>query len=121
MEMTNKGGLSYWVPVSEHEVVAITSYSKWEQAYRVFSNIYTEYFPSRSNELIQYNHVIFTASQTFSWDNVHRYDHNFRMHMAQHQNQNWGVILQQAWSMFLKDKINYQCGKTNFGGGKYLE
>ena len=32
--------------------------------------------------------------------------------MARHPNRNWGVILQQAWSMFLKDKV------SQFSGGR---
>ena len=116
MEMVNKGGFSYWVPVSDHENVAINSYARWEQAFRVFSNIYTEFFPLRSNELIQYNHIIHTTSQTFSWDNVYRYDREFRVHMSRHQNRNWGVILQQAWSMFLKDKIGHYSGNRTPSG-----
>ena len=70
MEMINKGGMSYWVPVSDQESTVISNYSKWEQAFRVFSNIYTDYHPSRAGELIQYNHIIHTASQTFVWENV---------------------------------------------------
>ena len=62
MEMVNKGGLSYWMPVTDRDNTAITSYSRWEQAFRVYSNLYTEYFPNRSNELIQYNHIIHTAA-----------------------------------------------------------
>ena len=78
IEMVNRGGLSYWIPISDRDNVSISSYSKLEQAFKVFSNIYTEYFPSRSSELIQYNHIIHTAAQTFAWDNVYRYDHEFR-------------------------------------------
>ena len=65
MEMINKGGMSYWVPVSDREVSSINGFNKWEQAFRVFSNIYTSYHPDRAGELIQYNHVIHTAAQNF--------------------------------------------------------
>ena len=49
MEMVNKGGLSFWVPVAKRENTAISSFGKWEQAFRVFSNIYTSFHPSLSN------------------------------------------------------------------------
>ena len=63
MEMVNRGGLTYWLPVSDQEVTSISSYIKWEQAFRVFSNIYTDFHPhKKSSELIQYNHIIHTAS-----------------------------------------------------------
>ena len=41
MEIVNKGDMSYWIPAGEKEVTAISSYMKWEQAFRVISNIYT--------------------------------------------------------------------------------
>ena len=108
MEMVNRNGLSYWVPVADFELTAISNFSKWEQAFRVFSNIYTSYHPARAGELIQYNHIIHTASQTYIWDNVYRYDREFRIHMSKHHlNRSWAVILQQAWTMFLKDRLNY--------------
>ena len=106
-EMVNRGGMSYWVPVADREMTTISSFIKWEQAFRVFSNIYTSFHPARAGELIQYNHIIHTASQSFSWENVYRYDREFRTHMSRHHlKHSWAVILQQAWSMFLKDRVN---------------
>ena len=106
MEMINRGGMSYWVPVSERENTSISSFGKWEQAFRVFSNVYTAYHPSKAGKLIQYNHVIHTASQTFLWENVYKYDREFRIHMIKHHlRHSWAVILQQAWLIFLKDKV----------------
>ena len=106
MEIINRGGLTYWVPASDREITSISSYGKWKQAFRVFSNIFTQHFPDKAGELIQYNHIIHTASQSFSWENVYRNDLEFRLHISKHHpNRSWSVILQQAWSMFLKDKI----------------
>ena len=74
MEMINKDGKPYWIPVAEKDVTSITSFPKWEQAFRVYSDIFIAANPSRAQELIQYNHIIYTASLTFHWDNVYRYD-----------------------------------------------
>ena len=121
MEMINKNGMTYWVPVADHETTTIGSYAKWEQAFRVFSNIYTYFHPNRAGELIQYNHIIHTASQTFVWENVYHYNREFCIHMScHHLVRSWSVILQ-AWSMCLKDKLqgnnlptnSYQGGNTN--------
>ena len=123
MEMVSKGGMSYWVPLADRENSTISSFFKWEQAFRVFANVYTESYPGKAGELIQYNHVIQTATQTFSWDNVYRYDREFRIHMSKHHlTRSWAIILQQAWSMFLKDKVGQggtPDGKANgfFTGG----
>ena len=116
MEIVNRGGMSYWVPLADRDNVSINSFYKWEQAFRVYSNIYTYYHPERAGELIQYNHVIYTASQTYAWDNVYRYDREFRTHMNRHHlNRGWAVILQQAWSMYLKDRVP---GNSFSGGSK---
>ena len=74
MELISKGGSTYFVPVSEREIVGggITNFTKWEQAFRVYSNIFTKAYPDRASELIQYNQLIFTASLSFTWDNVYR-------------------------------------------------
>ena len=46
---------------------------------------------------------------SFTWDNVYTYDHEF---------QRCGIILQQAWSICLKDKISHH-GMGGAGSGKF--
>ena len=46
----------FYVP-ADRDSTATTNFSKWEQAFRVYSNIYTRTYPTKSTELIQYNHV----------------------------------------------------------------
>ena len=82
MEMINKGGMNYWLLVSDREAVSINSYIRWEQAFHVFNNIYTEFHLHKAGELIQYNHIIHTASQTYVWENVYRYDREFRQRVT---------------------------------------
>ena len=67
MEMINKRGQSYWVPVQDREVTLINSLTKWEQAFRVYAEIYCNKHPRRATELIQYNHVISTAARSYTW------------------------------------------------------
>ena len=113
MEMINQGGMSFWVPVSDCDNQSINSFSRWELAFRIFSKIFTSFHPSKAGELIQYNHTIYTAAQTFPWDNVYRYDREFRLHMSRYPLQrSWAIILQQAWSMFLKDKVSNTPGQN---------
>ena len=103
---------------------SIGSFARWEQSFRVFSNIYIRQFPQRASELIQYNHVIHTASMTYSWNNVYAYDIDFRLHMARHPQRSWSVILQQAWNLRLKDRHEFgdrrhhSNGSNNQGSGK---
>ena len=103
MEMIYKNGKTFWSPVSVS--VYINSFAKWEQAFRVFSNIYCKANPQRAAELIEYNHIIHTISLQFMWDNVYMYDREFRMHMARNPCRSWAMILQQAWALRLRDRL----------------
>ena len=104
-EMVIRDGKTYWIPASSHESRAISGFNRWEQAFRVFSDIYMKAHPQRASELVQYCHLIHTAAQTFTWENVYMYDKDFRLHMSKHPKRSWSIILQQAWSVRLKDKI----------------
>ena len=120
MELISKGGQTFSVPVVDHEVSGITSFSKWEQAFRVFSKIQRFILSSfQASELISYNQVICTASQSFAWENVYHYDKEFRLHIANFPLRSWSVILQQAWMMCLKDRIHSNFNTFNKGGGKH--
>ena len=52
------------------------------------------------------------------------YDREFRTHLASYPERSWAIILQQAWSMYLKDRINnshsngFDQGKQNSKGKK---
>ena len=39
MEIVCRGGATFFIPASDCDNVSITNFSKWEQAFRVFSNI----------------------------------------------------------------------------------
>ena len=106
LEIVNRGGQTFFVPVDRDSGGGITSFNKWEQAFRIFSNVYLKSNPSRATELIQYNHTIFTASNTYLWENVYQYDRDFRMHLSSFPSRSWAIILQQAWAMHLKDQID---------------
>ena len=106
LQLIIKNGQTFWVPLHEGKHT-INNFQKWEQAFRVYSDIYTRQHPGRASELIQYNHIISTISLQFSWDNVYDYDKDFRLHLERHPHQNWSVILQQAWTMRLKDRLTH--------------
>ena len=69
-------------------------------------------YPHRASELVQYCHLIHTASQSFTWKNVYMYDKDFRLNMAKHTNRSWSIILQQAWAVRLKEKIKFAGNST---------
>ena len=104
-ELVVRGGSTFFAPVSDRDATTISNFSKWEQAFRIYSNILTRAYPGKASDLIQYNHIIYTASLSFAWDNVYHYDKEFRMHISKFPQRSWAIILQQAWSMCLKDKL----------------
>ena len=115
LQIVKREGQTFFVP-SDRESSGITNFSKREQAFRIYSNIFSREHPDRAAELIQYNHVIFTASSTYLWDNVYTYDREFRMHMGEYPQRSWAIILQQAWTMCLKDRIHYN-NQARFNSG----
>ena len=104
MEMFVKNGRTFWMPVNNG--VNINNFGHWEQAFRVFSNIYCRANPQRATELIEYNNVIHSISLSYVWDNVYTYDKEFRLHMVRNPRRSWSVILQQAWSLRLRDRLS---------------
>ena len=90
LEIVNKGGQMYFVPAGERDYGnTISNFHRWEQAFRVYSNIYLRSNPDRVTELIQYNHIICTASQTYLWENVYNYNREFRMHLSNFPGRSW--------------------------------
>ena len=112
LELVHRGGQTFFVP-ADKDTSGIDSFHKWEQAFRIYSNIYSLEHPERAAEWIQYNHIIFTASVSYVWENVYTYDKEFHMHMSLFPDQNWAIILQQAWAMYLKDRVPKVLGTTN--------
>ena len=52
MELISKGGQTFFVLAADRENAGITNFHKWEQAFRIYSNIYLKALPIRSTELI---------------------------------------------------------------------
>ena len=116
-EIVSWNSQTFFQPVGDREMTNITSLVKWEQAFRVFSTIYTAAHPHKATELIQYNHTIHYACQYYVWDNVYSYDKDFRVHLANHPERSWGIILQQAWTMRLQDRVNSRIFQYKQGTG----
>ena len=116
-KMVIKGGRSYYVPAQE--TTSISNFLKWEQAFRVYSDIYTRVHPKRAAELIQYNHVIHSISLSYTWNNVYAYDVDFRIHMGKHPARSWAIILQMSWSFRLQDKIRH--GEISYNGNRHFK
>ena len=103
--LVNKGQGQPWLaPAADAESQGITSYIKWHQAFRIYSEILTSKYPEKVHELLQYEHTIHTASLTYAWINVYNYDKVFRLHISEFPDRTWAVILSQAYNTNLKDR-----------------
>ena len=116
LQLFNNNGKPELRFVTESETIG--SFSKWEQAFRIFSTIYTDKFPERAKQLLQYNHIIFSAALTYVWSNIYEYDIDFRLHMSDNPGRNWGIILQQAWTLHMKENIWNSGGRSVGSGGQ---
>ena len=103
LELVNLNGKPSFRSINEGEI--INNFGKWEQAFRVFSTIYTDAHPHKAKELIQYNHIIYSTALTWIWSNVYAYDIAFRIHISENPGRNWGIMLEQAWSVRLIERI----------------
>ena len=65
----------------------------------------TTQYPDKATQLLQYNHTIHTASTSYVWYNIYSYDKEFWHHIAHHPTRSWNVMLQQAWTMLIKDRL----------------
>ena len=110
LEFVTRNGMTYLTPVGDKDGTNINSYIKWEQAFHIYSNVLTSQFPEKSSELLQYNHMIHTASMSYLWENVYSYDKELRHHISHHPYRAWNVLLMQAWTMLLKDRLRHDTG-----------
>ena len=63
---------------------------------------------------------------SYVWENVYAYDKDFHIHMSRNPNRNWSIILQQAWSLCLLDRLGGsslhlgtgQVSKSDYSEGK---
>lgn len=106
LQVVHQEGNTFFVPVRDQEIKEINSYKTWEVAFRVFMGIFNLYWPDRMQELLQYSHIIQTASQNHPWENVYNYDISFREIMTGQPNTHWGVISQQTWTLEFGDRDN---------------
>ena len=105
LEIINKEGHSYFVPTSDREIPMINSFKRLEQAFRIFSGIYTKTRPDRVQQLYQYVDAISTAAENFVWDNVYTYDQLFHQLITEYPHRSWGIIYTHGWNMILNDHL----------------
>ena len=115
MELVNRDGATYFVPMASDNDQRISNIRKWEQAFRVYATVHTRANPSRAGEIWQYIYTINLAANAYAWENVASYDYTFRQLMSQYPGRSWSTIYQQMWSLTMHDPISRQGGGSNPG------
>ena len=98
LEWVHHEGSTFLAPVSDR-MNKMSSFRKWEQAFRIYATVYCGANPHRSREVWQYVSVINTASSSFMWDNIYEYDTSFRHLMAFNASRSWAVAYNQMWNI----------------------
>ena len=93
----------------------ISSFCKWEQAFRIYATIYCGAHPQRAREIWQYITVINTASTAYYWDNVYNYDITFCHLMAFNPSRSWAITYNQMWNLSMHDPLPKNSRGSNFG------
>ena len=132
MSLFHKEGETYFAPMQEKRQ-KINNIHAWDKAFRVFVAIYTEEFPQKTTELMQYVQNIHHAAGKYRWDNVAYYDYVFRKLMEQYPQRSWAKTYTQGWTFAMceplqnrnpdhgtnfsnrKDKKNKVCWRFNRG------
>ena len=114
MQLINRDGRTLWVPAVDKDLPVINSFRKWEQAFQVYSCIYTLAHPDRAHEIFQYMDTIAHAAYSFIWDNVYQYDQTFRHLIVMFPKCSWAVIYTHGWNHITA--LN-PCNMNNNGNG----
>lgn len=98
IEFTSRGGRTFFVPTGDKEGKTISSYRKWEAAFRVFEEIYLSNHQNRARQLVRYRFLIEDMASTWVWENVARYERRHRYLMQSSKNRDWSVPYDKAKS-----------------------
>ena len=114
LEWVHRDGGTFLVPAKKQS--RISSFRKWEQAFRVFAMIYCGKNPHRAHEIWQYISVINTAASSFIWDNIYQYDVKFRQLMQFNPSRSWAITYNHMWNLTMRDPLPARFNNKGFNG-----
>ena len=79
----------------------VSSVHSWTSAFLIFSAIYLQAHPTRSQEILKYGHMIRTAASRFGSWGWRDYDIQFRMRMQAHPERSWATIDAELWALYV--------------------
>ena len=101
-QWVHKDGESYWQEVVNKDS-KVNNFRKWELGFRIYAQVFSQVNPHRGAEIWQYVDTIQDAASHFQWDNVARYDYNFRQLMEKRPERCWGTTNTQLWTKCMKN------------------
>ena len=108
-----------YLPVPAQRDNKISSFRKWEQAFRAYATIYCGANPHRSKEIWQYISVINTAASAYYWENMYKYDITFRHLMAFNPSRSWAITYNQMWNLSMRDPLPKGNKQANHFNGNH--
>ena len=78
-----------FLPASDNEQARINSFEKWEEAFRIYTSIFTKANPHKTIEIFQHIDNIKGATKDFTWDSIVQYNEKFRELMSTFPMRNW--------------------------------
>ena len=117
LEVVTKDGHAFLAPQREEK--RINGIRRWDQAFRVYTTIFTHANPERASEIWQHVHVIHTATTTYNWANVSLYDFMFRQLMASKPWRSWAKTDNQGWNLALREPAIRAGGMGNTATSNY--
>ena len=113
ISLFHKEGETYFAPALERRN-KITNIHAWDKAFRVYLAVYTEEFPKRTGEIMQYVQNIHHAASKYKWDNVAYYDFVFRHLMEQFPERSWAKTYTQGWTYAMCEPLTQKSTQENF-------
>ncbi len=78
----------------------INSIHSWTSAFLVFSSVYLQAHPHRTQELLKYMHIVRTASR-HSPSGWMAFDVQRRLRQAQYPDRSWAILDGELWAMYV--------------------
>ena len=95
----NESGQIIWKSNKPKQM--ITSISAWTSAFLIFSSVYLNAHPNRTQELLKYMHLVRTAASRYGGFGWRSYDQQFRLRMQECPQRSWAVIDSELWSLYM--------------------
>ena len=86
---------------STNQQPKINSIHSWTSAFFIFSAIYLNAHPNRTQEVLKYGHTVRTAAARFEEGGWKEYDRQFRLRHQSHPEMSWATIDYELWSFYV--------------------